>query len=121
MGGHPVRRTIATAIFPLILLGVPTVQAQADDMPWIAVSKDTKGFALEPSGKPFTPWGFNYDHDSQGRLLEDYCRQATGGGRRLVLLVVRAEAGEKVGGPGSSLTRSGVTGVPRWCCSLITA
>src|SRR5262249_46666725 len=27
---------------------------------------------LEPSGKPFVPWGFNYDHDTQGRLIEDY-------------------------------------------------
>jgi hypothetical protein len=41
-------------------------------MPWIAVAKDKRGFVLEPSGKAFTPWGFNYDHDHQGRLLEDY-------------------------------------------------
>lgn len=46
--------------------------AQADEMPWVAVSKDKKGFVLEPSGKKFTPWGFNYDHDDKGRLLEDY-------------------------------------------------
>jgi hypothetical protein len=24
------------------------------------------------SEKPFVPWGFNYDHDDKGRLLEDY-------------------------------------------------
>jgi hypothetical protein len=41
-------------------------------MSWVAVSKDRKGFVLEPSGKRFTPWGFNYDHDENGRLLEDY-------------------------------------------------
>ncbi len=41
-------------------------------MPWIAVSKDKKGFVLNPSGRPFVPWGFNYDHDSNGRLIEDY-------------------------------------------------
>ena len=46
--------------------------AQADDMPWVQVARDKKGFVLEPSGKPFTPWGFNYDHDTQGRLIEDY-------------------------------------------------
>ena len=45
---------------------------QVDEMPWVQVSKDKKSFALEPSGKPFTPWGFNYDHDTQGRLIEDY-------------------------------------------------
>jgi hypothetical protein len=38
----------------------------------IRVSKDGKGFVLEQSGKKFTPWGFNYDHDSKGRLIEDY-------------------------------------------------
>jgi len=38
----------------------------------IRVSKDGKGFTLEPSGKKFTPWGFNYDHDAKGRLIEDY-------------------------------------------------
>jgi hypothetical protein len=46
--------------------------AQAGEMPWVQVSRDRKTFTLEPSGKKFTPWGFNYDHDDQGRLLEDY-------------------------------------------------
>lgn len=41
------------------------------EMPWVAVSKDKKGFVLD-NGKPFVPWGFNYDHDEQGRLIEDY-------------------------------------------------
>jgi hypothetical protein len=41
-------------------------------MHWIVVSDDKKSFALEPSGEPFVPWGFNYDHDAKGRLLEDY-------------------------------------------------
>jgi hypothetical protein len=36
------------------------------------VSKDNKGFVLEPSGQKFIPWGFNYDHDAKGRLIEDY-------------------------------------------------
>ena len=36
------------------------------------VSPDRKGFILEKSGKPFVPWGFSYDHDEDGRLLEDY-------------------------------------------------
>jgi hypothetical protein len=56
----------------LLLLFAWPIPARADEMPWIAVSKDKKKFVLEPSGKPFVPWGFNYDHDSQGRLIEDY-------------------------------------------------
>jgi hypothetical protein len=66
------RRTVAAAIFPLLLLGVPTARAKPDDMPWVIVTKDQKGFVLAPSGKRFVPWGFNYDHDDRGRLLEDY-------------------------------------------------
>ena len=46
--------------------------SRADDMPWVAVSQDKKGFVLDASGKPFIPWGFNYDHDTDGRLIEDY-------------------------------------------------
>jgi len=43
-----------------------------DEMPSVAISDDRKSFCLEPSGKPFVPWGFNYDHDDKGRLIEDY-------------------------------------------------
>jgi hypothetical protein len=41
-------------------------------MEWVEVAKDKKGFVLIASGTPFVPWGFNYDHDEQGRLIEDY-------------------------------------------------
>ncbi|HUR53151.1 MAG TPA: cellulase family glycosylhydrolase [Gemmataceae bacterium] len=54
-----------------LALAVPH-PAFADGMPRVVVSKDGKGFALEPTGKPFAPWGFNYDHDEKGRLIEDY-------------------------------------------------
>jgi hypothetical protein len=49
-----------------------STQAQADDGPVVQVAKDKKTFVLEPSGIPFVPWGFNYDHDNKGRLIEDY-------------------------------------------------
>jgi hypothetical protein len=38
----------------------------------IRVAEDAKSFVFEKSGKKFTPWGFNYDHDAKGRLIEDY-------------------------------------------------
>lgn len=41
-------------------------------MPWVRVADDKHGFILSQSGQPFVPWGFNYDHDENGRLLEDY-------------------------------------------------
>jgi hypothetical protein len=61
-----------TRLLPAVFLLLASPPACAGDMPWVAVSKEKKGFALEPSGKPFTPWGFNYDHDADGRLIEDY-------------------------------------------------
>jgi hypothetical protein len=50
----------------------PAPAQEPSTVPWVVVSKDKKGFVLEPSGEPFVPWGFNYDHDSAGRLIEDY-------------------------------------------------
>ncbi len=38
----------------------------------VEVAPGGKGFVLRPSGRPYVPWGFNYDHDQDGRLLEDY-------------------------------------------------
>ncbi len=39
---------------------------------FIAVGKDRRTFVLSGSGAEFKPWGFNYDRDDSGRLLEDY-------------------------------------------------
>ncbi len=55
-----------------LVLACPLAPARAGEMSWVVVSRDQKGFALEPSGKRFVPWGLNYDHDEKGRLLEDY-------------------------------------------------
>jgi hypothetical protein len=41
-------------------------------MPFVRVSDEKAGFVLAPGGKAFKPWGVNYDHDSAGRLIEDY-------------------------------------------------
>ncbi len=38
----------------------------------IRVAEDRRGFVLAESKRPFVPWGFNYDHDERGRLIEDY-------------------------------------------------
>ena len=40
-------------------------------MKFVSVSADRRGFILD-DGSPFIAWGFNYDHDEKGRLLEDY-------------------------------------------------
>ena len=38
----------------------------------IRPSGDKTHFVLEGTTDRFVPWGFNYDHDDSGRLLEDY-------------------------------------------------
>lgn len=38
----------------------------------VCVASDGRGFRLAESGRRFVPWGFNYDHDEKGRLIEDY-------------------------------------------------
>lgn len=39
---------------------------------WIEVSADRGGFQIAGTTERFVPWGFNYDHDRDGRLIEDY-------------------------------------------------
>ena len=63
--------SLQIAILCLVVVALADV-ATADAMPGVRVARDGDGFELGPSGKPFTPWGFNYDHDRDGRLIEDY-------------------------------------------------
>ena len=45
---------------------------------FIQISKDGKGFVFSKSGAKFIPWGFNYDHDRENRLLETYWKDEWG-------------------------------------------
>src|SRR5690242_9160902 len=47
-------------------------QAAQPALSFVQVAGDKRSFALAGSDPTFTPWGFNYDHDERGRLLEDY-------------------------------------------------
>ncbi len=55
-----------------VFFGVIANRVAVGEMPWVRVADDKHGFVLSDSAKPFVPWGFNYDHDENGRLLEDY-------------------------------------------------
>ncbi|MBA4030568.1 MAG: hypothetical protein C0478_06710 [Planctomyces sp.] len=46
--------------------------AFAAELEWVVVSEDRSGFVFAKSRQPFHPWGFNYDHNDKGQLLEDY-------------------------------------------------
>jgi hypothetical protein len=58
-------------LLSLVLLSI-VPELRGDELPFIQLSKDRKTFVAEKTNAPFAPWGFNYDHDTQGRLLEDY-------------------------------------------------
>jgi hypothetical protein len=62
----------AIAVVVLGFLLGPPVHGEPVGIPWVEVAQDKTGFVLTPSWNPFVPWGFNYDHDDRGRLLEDY-------------------------------------------------
>jgi len=61
-----------SVLFPVSESGSRAVAAS---MKTVGVSADGSRFVLDgadPGAPGFTPWGVNYDHDEQGRLLEDY-------------------------------------------------
>ncbi|MEX2025800.1 MAG: hypothetical protein WEH44_00845, partial [Pirellulaceae bacterium] len=73
-------RWIILASLFLAAVGWAASVAPADEPPlkssselaWVQVSPDRRGFSFDGDGGPFVPWGFNYDHDERGRLIEDY-------------------------------------------------
>jgi len=72
---HTVGRTLLACLLLLTLGFAGQRRAISAEMKTIRVSADGSRFVLEgtdPDAPGFTPWGFNYDHDEQGRLLEDY-------------------------------------------------
>jgi enterochelin esterase-like enzyme len=56
----------------LLIFFALTVHGFAAELELVRVSDDGKGFVLANSDKRFVPWGFNYDHEGDGKLLEDY-------------------------------------------------
>lgn len=69
------KQMVDEAFLAALTVVVLACTVQAGKMKAVRVSSDGGRFVLDGSdlGAPgFTPWGFNYDHDEQGRLLEDY-------------------------------------------------
>ena len=65
-------RAVAASLLAAALCGCSAPARQGGAMEWVRLSPDGRCFCLQPSGRPYTPWGFNYDHDANGTLLEDY-------------------------------------------------
>src|SRR4051794_11272819 len=56
------------------ILGCLTALRSADapGLEPVRLSADKHTLLLADSGRRFVPWGFNYDHDADGRLIKDY-------------------------------------------------
>ena len=55
------------------LVAAAPISAQARDaLDWVRPSDDKTHFVLDGTGRRVVMWGFNYDRDDAGRLLEDY-------------------------------------------------
>ena len=54
------------------LLSSASFAVNMETMEPIRISEDGSYFIYALSGERFIPWGFNYDRDYNGRLLEDY-------------------------------------------------
>jgi hypothetical protein len=73
-----VKHAYLAVVVWFVLLGLATRtiakenQGQSAAIPWVEVAQDNRSFVLRPSDQSFLPWGFNYDHDENRRLLEDY-------------------------------------------------
>ncbi len=53
-------RNAALAVWMSVCMGG---RVAAAEMEFVRVADDKRSFVLEPSGRKFVPWGFNYDHD----------------------------------------------------------
>jgi hypothetical protein len=56
----------------LIVAAITSATTTRAAQPFVRVDNDRPCFVLADSAQPFVPWGFNYDHDERGRLIEDY-------------------------------------------------
>lgn len=63
------RTRVAIAV---LILTMVTGSTAAAKLSWIIVDTERTGFAFDDNTGAFVPWGFNYDHDQNGRLIEDY-------------------------------------------------
>lgn len=63
--------TVITAALSLMITMQWTAK-RAQAIEPVRVSADGKGFVTGATARPFVAWGFNYDHDDEGRLIEDY-------------------------------------------------
>src|SRR5688572_8848405 len=63
------RHILLPLLMCLLLAASPALAAELER---VRVGDDQRSFVLAKSGAPLYVWGVNYDHDADGRLIEDY-------------------------------------------------
>ena len=63
---------IHLGIQTLVMFALGATGCQCQELSWITLTEDKTGFCFAESSQKFVPFGFNYDHDRDGNLLEDY-------------------------------------------------
>lgn len=74
MKGRDLKRCKCEIIGIVLSLVVFGALANGGEMSLIRPNDDGTGFVRADSGQQFVAWGFNYDHDRDHRLIEDYWR-----------------------------------------------
>ena len=57
-------RMLHRRVWLSVVFGVIISRVAVGEIPWVRVADDERGFVLSDSGKPFVPWGFNYDREN---------------------------------------------------------
>lgn len=65
-------KPLGPCLLIVLACGAVPETARTAELERIQVADDGRSFVLAESGRKFVPWGFNYDHDGEGRLIEDY-------------------------------------------------
>ncbi len=65
-------RSIPLVFCTLLCLSAACSSAEPAALEPIRVKADGSAFETAVTHRPFSPLGFNYDHDREGRLIEDY-------------------------------------------------
>ncbi len=72
MNTKPTLQCLTVALLAAHCLFSTELHVVAGALQHVRVADDKRSFVLAESGARFVPWGFNYDHDADGALLEDY-------------------------------------------------
>jgi len=69
---HSLRNVLCMTLFVGLVLFTGLSASADSELERIVISEDQTHFVSAASNTRFTPWGVNYDHNTEGQLLEEY-------------------------------------------------